>query len=42
LMNRLNQKGVRPQDKPIPFDELSAAEQAFITSRYPALLSSFA
>jgi hypothetical protein len=40
LMNRLNQKGVRPQDKPISFDELSAAEQAFITNQYPALLRS--
>lgn len=38
LMNRLNQKGVRPQDKPIAFGELSMAEQALIEGRYPNLL----
>jgi hypothetical protein len=38
LMNRLNQKGVRPQDKPILFEQLNMAEQAFIKRRYPDLL----
>jgi len=37
LMNRLNQKGVRSQDKPIAFEELSTAEQALIERRYPNL-----
>ena len=38
LMNRLNQKGTRSQDKPIPVSELSADEQAIIRSWYPALI----
>ena len=38
LINRLNQKGVRPQDKSIPIEELNAAEQAFIKRRYPELI----
>jgi len=40
LMNRLNQKGTRPQDDPIPIDQLNAEEQALIKRRYPALLQS--
>jgi len=39
LMNRLNQKGVRPQDKPIDIDELNAKEQAIIKQRYPELIN---
>ncbi len=30
LMNRLNQKGVRPQDKPIDFEDLNDEEKALI------------
>jgi len=37
LMNRLNQKGVRTQDKPISLGELSPAEQAIIQRRVPEL-----
>jgi hypothetical protein len=37
LMNRLNQKGTRPQDKPIEIDQLSSAELAMIKRRYPEL-----
>lgn len=37
LMNRLNQKGTRPQDKPLPLKELSAEEQSMIKLRYPEL-----
>jgi hypothetical protein len=37
LMNRLNQKGLRPVDKPVPFRQLTAEERAFITRRYPQL-----
>jgi hypothetical protein len=40
LMNRLNQKGTRPQDKPMPIGTLSAKEQAIIMRRYPELLDS--
>ena len=35
LMNRLNQKGVRPQDKPIPIGKLNAKELAIIKRWYP-------
>ena len=38
LMNRLNQKGVRPQDKPIDIRELSNEEKAIINRKYPELL----
>ena len=38
LMNRLNQKGTRPQDKPILIEQLSADEQAMIERRYPELI----
>ena len=38
LMNRLNQKGVRPQDKPIAFERLSNSEQAIIKRKYPNLV----
>ncbi len=38
LINRINQKGIRPQDKPIPLDQLSAEEQKIIRGRYPDLI----
>ncbi len=38
LMNRLNQKGSRPQDKPILIEQLNTEEQALIKRRYPNLL----
>ncbi|MHC4145627.1 MAG: DUF3864 domain-containing protein [Planctomycetota bacterium] len=38
LMNRLNQKGIRPQDKPISIEQLNADEQAMIKRRYPELI----
>ena len=37
LMNVLNQKGTRPQDKPIPLQQLSAEDQRRIYKRYPQL-----
>ena len=37
LMNSINQKGIRPQDKPIPLDQLKPDEQALIQRRYPEL-----
>jgi hypothetical protein len=37
LMNRLNQKGTRPQDKPIDIRQLNADEQEIIKRRYPEL-----
>ena len=38
LMNRLNQKGTRPQDIPIDISELSNEEKAIIKRRYPELI----
>ena len=38
LMNVLNQKGVRPQDKPIDISELDTEEKALIKQRYPELI----
>jgi arylsulfatase A-like enzyme len=38
LMNRLNQKGTRAQDKPININELNADEKAIIKNRYPELI----
>jgi hypothetical protein len=38
LMNRLNQKGIRPQDQPISWEQLSAEELKIIGSRYPDLV----
>lgn len=38
LMNRLNQKGTRPQDKPIYIKQLNDEEKALIINRYPYLL----
>jgi hypothetical protein len=37
LMNRLNQKGIRPQDKPVSIGQLSAEERTFIKRRVPEL-----
>jgi len=37
LMNVLNQKGTRPQDKPIALRQLSAIDQHLIYERYPQL-----
>jgi hypothetical protein len=37
LMNRLNQKGTRPQDKPIDIIQLNTDEQKIIKRRYPEL-----
>lgn len=37
LMNILNQKGSRPQDKPRPFSDLSSKDQSLILDRYPEL-----
>ena len=40
LMNRINQKGTRPQDEPVALEELTAEEQALIRQHYPGLFSS--
>jgi hypothetical protein len=37
LMNVLNQKGTRPQDKPVRLGQLSAEDQRRIFARYPEL-----
>jgi hypothetical protein len=37
LMNVLNQKGTRPQDKPVPLDQLPSDDQQRIFARYPEL-----
>ena len=37
LMNVLNQKGTRPQDKPIPFAKLTPDDQRRILAHYPEL-----
>ena len=37
LINVLNQKGTRPQDKPIPLHQLSTDDQRRIYKRYPQL-----
>jgi hypothetical protein len=37
LLNVLNQKGTRPQDKPVRLGQLSAADQKKIYVRYPEL-----
>jgi len=39
-MNRINQKGVRPQDKPIYIGKLNPDEKAIIKRRYPELIKS--
>jgi hypothetical protein len=37
LMNRLNQKGIRPQDRPISFQYLMETERQLILNKYPEL-----
>jgi len=37
LMNVLNQKGTRPQDKPVPLHDLNSEDQHRIYARYPEL-----
>jgi len=39
LMNVINQKGTRPQDKPVPLSQLPADDQAIINKRLPELFS---
>jgi hypothetical protein len=39
LMNRINQKGLRPQDKPILITELTNEEKALITRHHPELIT---
>lgn len=38
LMNRINQKGTRPQDQPVPLAELPPDDRALIASVYPELV----
>lgn len=38
LKNRINQKGVRPEDKPIPISALTEEERELIGRRYPELI----
>jgi hypothetical protein len=38
LMNRINQKGSRPQDQAVPLSELTADEQSLIRKHYPELI----
>jgi len=40
LMNRMNQKGVRPEDKPVPIGQLTAVEKALIARHYQELITS--
>ncbi len=40
LINRINQKGLRPQDKPVPLGDLTAEDKEFIKRRYPDLFDS--
>ena len=37
LLGEINQKGIRPQDKPVRLSELPAGDRALILKRYPAL-----
>ena len=37
LLGIINQKQSRPQDKPIPFNELSERDKEFILKKYPEL-----
>jgi hypothetical protein len=36
-MNVLNQKGTRPEDKPVPLSQLAADDRRRILARYPEL-----
>ena len=42
LMNRINQKGTRPQDQPVLLTELTIEEQALVRRHYPKLFASTA
>jgi hypothetical protein len=37
LINRINQKGLRPQDRPIQLSELEPSEKELIAGYYPEL-----
>jgi hypothetical protein len=37
LINRINQKGLRPQDRPVQLKELDVSEKELIASYYPEL-----
>lgn len=39
LMNRINQKGTRPQDQPVPLAELTEEDRALIGRHYPELIA---
>jgi hypothetical protein len=39
LMGRINQKGQRPQDRPVPLGKLPKAELAMILRKYPDLMA---
>jgi Domain of Unknown Function with PDB structure (DUF3863)/Domain of Unknown Function with PDB structure (DUF3864) len=39
LMNRINQKGLRPQDKPVSITELTNEEKALISRHHPELIN---
>jgi hypothetical protein len=39
IMNRINQKGTRPQDRPVALSELAEEDQALIRSRFPELFA---
>ena len=38
-MNRINQKGLRPQDKPVLITELTNDDKAFIARHHPELIN---
>jgi hypothetical protein len=38
-VNRLNQKGLRPEDKPVPLTALPGEDRALIRKRYPELFA---
>jgi hypothetical protein len=40
LINRINQKGIRPQDQPVSLTELTSEEQSLIRRHYPELFAS--
>ena len=37
LLGKINQKQTRPQDKPVPFDNLTEGDRNLITRHYPQL-----
>lgn len=39
LINRMNQKGLRQQDQPVPLRTFTSEEKTFIGKRYPTLLA---